>query len=65
MLRALRRWVAQLLGRRPGAEGVPPVGVRAPRTVGPRGRSGAVAVIEPPEPTSVSALGGSSGRRRS
>ena len=65
MLRAMMKWVARLLRRRPGAEGVPPIGVRAPRSAGPRGRSGAVAVLEPPESTSVSAFGRSASRRRS
>lgn len=46
-LHTLMAWFRRLLQRRPGPEGVPPVGVREPRRTGPHGRSGAVAVMEP------------------
>ena len=60
MFQSIRGWVARLLRRRPDADAVPPAGVRVPRHVSPRGRSGAVAVIEPPESSSVAAVGASS-----
>ena len=65
MFQAFRGWVARLLGRRPDADAVPPAGVRVPRHVSPRGRSGAVAVMEPSDPTSVSARSRESRYQRS
>lgn len=58
MLRVLKRLLARFFPRRPPAEGVPPVGVRAPKSHSPRGLSGAVAVMEPDEAIRTTAVAG-------